>query len=165
MDKATANGLKAVRRIAEELDLDGYYGPLYELFSVSDAYRTAAEVTAGTSLFHIVVDNDNTASQILDAMIRQRAGRVTFMPLNRLRVKPVNYPQTDDAADDDDRVVPLCVVAPLCLGLHDAEARTASPSCNWSTASATSRPLSKSSRAPSSASTSRTARPTSALTA
>lgn len=113
MDKNTANGLKAVRRIAEELELDGYYGPLYELFSVSDAYRTAAEVTAGNSLFHIVVDTDETASKVLDAMVRRRAGRVTFMPLNRLRVNPVTYPQTDDAVDDDERVVPLYVACSL----------------------------------------------------
>ena len=68
MDKATANGLKAARRIADELELDGFYGPLYELFTVSDAYRTAAEVTAGNSLFHVVVDSDETASRILEAM-------------------------------------------------------------------------------------------------
>ena len=47
MDKATSNGLRAVKRIAAELGLDGCYGPLYELFTVSEAYRTAVEVTAG----------------------------------------------------------------------------------------------------------------------
>lgn len=45
--QATSNGLKAVHRIARELDLDGYYGPLYQLFEFEDRYKTAIEVTAG----------------------------------------------------------------------------------------------------------------------
>ena len=48
MDRDTANGLRAAREIAEELALDGYFGPLYELFEVDDRYKTAVEVTAGT---------------------------------------------------------------------------------------------------------------------
>ncbi|KAG0656747.1 Structural maintenance of chromosomes protein 3 [Rhodotorula mucilaginosa] len=89
MDRDTANGLCAAREIAEELALDGYFGPLYELFEVDDRYKTAVEVTAGTSLFQIVVDTDDTATKILDRMVRDKRGRVTFMPLNRLRVYDV----------------------------------------------------------------------------
>ena len=48
MDRDTASGLRAAREIAEELALDGYFGPLYELFEVDDRYKTAVEVTAGT---------------------------------------------------------------------------------------------------------------------
>jgi structural maintenance of chromosome 3 (chondroitin sulfate proteoglycan 6) len=48
MDRNVQNGLAAAKRIAKELHLDGYYGPLYELFTLTDQrYRTAAEVTAG----------------------------------------------------------------------------------------------------------------------
>lgn len=43
----TSNGLRAVRQIAKRLNLDGVYGPLYDLFEVSDKYKTAVEVTAG----------------------------------------------------------------------------------------------------------------------
>lgn len=42
----TSNGLRAVRVIAKRLGLDGVYGPLYELFEVSDKYKAAVEVTA-----------------------------------------------------------------------------------------------------------------------
>ncbi|GAA6033649.1 hypothetical protein JCM8097_004365 [Rhodosporidiobolus ruineniae] len=97
MDRDTATGLRAARQIAEELGLEGYYGPLYELFEVEDRYKTAVEVTAGTSLFQIVVDNDDTATKILDRMVQQKSGRVTFMPLNRLRVQNVEYPKTNEA--------------------------------------------------------------------
>ncbi|GAA5970675.1 hypothetical protein JCM11641_007396 [Rhodosporidiobolus odoratus] len=97
MDRDTASGLRAARQIAEQLGLEGYYGPLYELFEVEDRYKTAVEVTAGTSLFQIVVDNDDTATQILDRMVHDKSGRVTFMPLNRLRVQDVEYPKTNEA--------------------------------------------------------------------
>ncbi|KAK4689553.1 structural maintenance of chromosome 3 (chondroitin sulfate proteoglycan 6), partial [Tremellales sp. Uapishka_1] len=109
MDKDTSNGLRAVTQIADRLKLNGVYGPLYELFEVSDRYKTCVEVTAGTrwvkettvelttSLFHVVVDNDETASKILDVMNREKRGRVTFMPLNRLKSVAVNYPKADDA--------------------------------------------------------------------
>ncbi|BGP07249.1 Structural maintenance of chromosomes protein 3 [Rhodotorula toruloides] len=97
MDRDTANGLRAARAIAEELGLDGFYGPLYELFEVEERYKTAVEVTAGTSLFQIVVDNDDTATRILNRMVQDKSGRVTFMPLNRLRVHDVEYPKSNEA--------------------------------------------------------------------
>ncbi|GAA5910698.1 hypothetical protein JCM5296_006815 [Sporobolomyces johnsonii] len=97
MDRDTANGLRAARAIAHQLGLAGYYGALYELFEVEDRYKTAVEVTAGNSLFQIVVDTDETATTILDRMIQEKSGRVTFMPLNRLRVQDVEYPKTNEA--------------------------------------------------------------------
>jgi len=45
----------------------------------------------------VVVDNDDTATKLLDHLNREKAGRVTFMPLNRIRVKAVAYPDTKDA--------------------------------------------------------------------
>lgn len=48
MDKDTSNGLRAVRSVARRLGLDGVHGPLYELFDVSDKYKTAVETVAGT---------------------------------------------------------------------------------------------------------------------
>jgi len=45
------------------------------------------------SLWHVVVDTDETASRLLKIMNAEKTGRVTFMPLNRLRPKaapPVN---------------------------------------------------------------------------
>lgn len=50
------------------------------------------------SLFHIVVDTDETASRILEVMVREQLGRVTFMPLNRLRPPTVKYPEQQEEA-------------------------------------------------------------------
>ncbi|KAF9921918.1 Structural maintenance of chromosomes protein 3 [Linnemannia zychae] len=97
MDKNTSAGLAAVAHIAKTLNLTGVYGPLYELFDVDDEYDTAVNVTAGASLFHVVVDTEDTATRVLEALNKEKAGRVTFMPLNRLNPKPSTYPEANDA--------------------------------------------------------------------
>ncbi|KAJ5773813.1 hypothetical protein N7457_008709 [Penicillium paradoxum] len=96
MDNNTSRGIAAVRRIKRQHNLEGVYGTLAELFDVSDRYRTAVEVTAGQSLFHYVVDTDETATTVLEILQKEKAGRVTFMPLNRLRSRPMNMPRASD---------------------------------------------------------------------
>lgn len=96
MDHNTSRGIAAVRRITRQNNLEGVYGTLAELFDVSDRYRTAVEVTAGQSLFHYVVDTDETATTVLEILQKEKAGRVTFMPLNRLRSRPPNLPRASD---------------------------------------------------------------------
>ncbi|EPQ54966.1 structural maintenance of chromosome protein 3 [Gloeophyllum trabeum ATCC 11539] len=98
MDKDTGMGLRAIDRIAERHGLDGVHGPLYRLFDIpDDKLNTAVELTAGNSLFHVVVDSDATASKVLDIMLREKTGRVTFMPLNRLKPKNPPLPSAQDA--------------------------------------------------------------------
>ncbi|KAF7304687.1 Structural maintenance of chromosomes protein [Mycena kentingensis (nom. inval.)] len=98
MDKDTGQGLGAVDKIAERHNLDGVYGPLYRLFEITDQkFNIAIELTAGNSLFHVVVDNDETASKVLEVMLKEKTGRVTFMPLNRLKPTPANIPNTQEA--------------------------------------------------------------------
>ncbi|KAL1917349.1 uncharacterized protein VTP21DRAFT_5005 [Calcarisporiella thermophila] len=93
MDKLTSSGLSAIAA----MDIEGVYGPLYSLFSLkNDRYRTAVDVIAGTSLFHVVVENDDTASRVLENMTKGRLGRVTFMPLNRLHPPTIEYPSYSD---------------------------------------------------------------------
>lgn len=96
MDHNTSRGIAAVRRIKRQHNLEGVYGTLAELFDVSDRYRTAVEVTAGQSLFHYVVDTDETATTVLEILQKEKAGRVTFMPLNRLRSRPLEMPRASD---------------------------------------------------------------------
>lgn len=97
MDRPTALGLANLDALVQRLGLQGVHGPLYKLFSVSDRYKTAVEVTAGQSLFHVVVDSDDIASQLIDVMNREKLGRVTFMPLNRLQPKAVDFEEKTDA--------------------------------------------------------------------
>lgn len=85
MDRVLSKGLTSVRHIVDQFKLhDKVFGMLAECFSVSEKYKMAAEVVAGNSLFHVVVDTDETASVIMKELARTNGGRVTFMPLNRL---------------------------------------------------------------------------------
>lgn len=104
MDRNTSRGIGAVRRIKRQHNLHGVYGTLAELMEVNERYRTAVEVTAGNSLFHYVVDTDETATRALEVLQRERAGRVTFMPLNRLKPRPVNLPKSADAVPMMDKI-------------------------------------------------------------
>ena len=97
MDANTSRGLAAVRRIKRTHNLEGVYGTLGELMEISRNFDTAVEETAGNSLFHYVVDNDETASRVLEILQKERSGRITFMPLNRLRPKHANLPKASDA--------------------------------------------------------------------
>ena len=97
MDQNTSRGLAAVRRIKRQHNLNGVYGTLAELVEVSERYRRAVEVTAGNSLFHYVVDTDETATRIIEILQKERAGRVTFIPLNRVKPRTGNVPKANDA--------------------------------------------------------------------
>ncbi|KAK6851752.1 hypothetical protein PG990_015116 [Apiospora arundinis] len=97
MDGATFRGLTNVRRMQQEQNIEGAYGTLAELMNVSEAYRVAVEQIAGTSLFHYVVDNEQTATYFVQQLEKTRGGRVTFMPLNKLHPRPANLPRANDA--------------------------------------------------------------------
>ncbi|OAA58385.1 chromosome segregation protein [Niveomyces insectorum RCEF 264] len=93
MDNATARGLATIERMKREKDIPGAYGILADLMEVNEAYRVPAEVIAGNSLFHYVVDNEETSTLLSSALYRQHGGRITFVPLEQLRPRQVNYPR------------------------------------------------------------------------
>ncbi|CAO2840950.1 unnamed protein product [Amaranthus hypochondriacus] len=93
-------GLASVRRIAEQYRIQGVFGSVIELLDCDERFFTAVEVTAGNSLFHVVVDTDETATQIIRHLNASKGGRVTFIPLNKVKPAHINCPQSDD-------VVPL----------------------------------------------------------
>jgi len=97
MDNATSRGLAAIRRLKQENNVTGAYGTIAELLDVPEVYRLAAEQTAGNSLFHYVVDNEKTATFFADALYKQRAGRVTIIPMAELRTRPTKLPNASDA--------------------------------------------------------------------
>lgn len=53
-----------------------------------------------SSLFHVVVDNDDISTRIIRYLTAEKGGRVTFIPLSKVKVPHVTYPQNPD-------VVPL----------------------------------------------------------
>ncbi|KAF7530786.1 hypothetical protein G7054_g9507 [Neopestalotiopsis clavispora] len=97
MDGETSRGLATIRRLTQEKDIPGAYGTLAELLDVNEAYRVPVEQVAGASLFHYIVDNEETATYFMNALQRTRGGRVTFAPLSKLRPRPANLPRANDA--------------------------------------------------------------------
>ncbi|XP_047983686.1 structural maintenance of chromosomes protein 3-like [Salvia hispanica] len=100
LDHATAGdirrGLNSVRRISDQHGIGGVYGPVIELLECDEKYFTAVEVTAGNSLFQVVVENDDISTKIIGHLNAQKGGRVTFVPLNRVKAPHVTYPQSSD---------------------------------------------------------------------
>lgn len=98
LPRHVTEALACVEKIATEKALVGYFGPIIDLLTLkNDGFRTAVEVAAGNSLFHVVVDTDKTAALLMKELERRKSGRLTFLPLNRLHVAPVEYPDTNDA--------------------------------------------------------------------
>jgi structural maintenance of chromosome 3 (chondroitin sulfate proteoglycan 6) len=90
-------GLNSIRRICADYRINGVFGPLVELVDCDEKFFTAVEVTAGNSLFNVVVENDDISTKIIRHLNSLKGGRVTFLPLNRIKAPRVNYPKDSDA--------------------------------------------------------------------
>lgn len=60
------------------------------LFGYTDIYSFSY------SLFHVVVANDDISTKIIGHLNAQKGGRVTFVPLNRVKAPQATYPQSSD---------------------------------------------------------------------
>jgi len=61
-----------------------------------ERFFAAVEAAATNQLFHVVVDDDAVASKIIEYLNKGKAGRVTFLPLNRLKTRNRDYPDSQD---------------------------------------------------------------------
>ena len=72
-------------RLLLEAGLDGIHGPVAQLGEVEERHRLALEVAAGARLGQVVVDDDRVAAQAIELLKTRRAGRLTLLPLNKIR--------------------------------------------------------------------------------
>jgi chromosome segregation protein len=72
-------------RLLLEAGLEGIHGPVAQLAEVEERHRIALEVAAGARLGQVVVDDDRIAARAIELLKQRRAGRLTFLPLNRIR--------------------------------------------------------------------------------
>ena len=72
-------------RLLLEAGLEGIHGPVAQLGDVEEAHRLALEVAAGARLGQVVVDDDRIAARAIDLLKSRRAGRLTLLPLNKIR--------------------------------------------------------------------------------
>lgn len=71
------------------LNLRGVHGTVANLISAPEKYQIAIEVAAGPHLYDIVVENDEVAAYCIEYLKRERIGRATFLPLNK--IKPILF--------------------------------------------------------------------------
>ncbi len=64
----------------------GIHGTIAQLGHVDPKNETAIVVAAGNRMQAIVVDDDSVAATCIDYIKKQRAGRATFLPLNKMLV-------------------------------------------------------------------------------
>jgi chromosome segregation protein len=79
-----AQGTYATRLLIKA-NLPGVCGLVANLGRVEPQYQTALETAAGARIGHLVVDNDEVAAAGIELLKRERGGRATFLPLNKLR--------------------------------------------------------------------------------
>jgi structural maintenance of chromosome 3 (chondroitin sulfate proteoglycan 6) len=96
LDRGTANGLEALRRYQRESPLPGVHGTIADLLEVPEQYQTVVENAAEGAMFNIVVDNDDVSTKLIDRLIKDKAGRLTFIPLNRISAPNLNLPVKSD---------------------------------------------------------------------
>ncbi len=75
------------------MEMSGVHGLVAQLGQVTGQYQLALEIAAGARLGHLVVDDDSIAAAAIEILKKQRAGRATFLPLNKIRA-----PQIPDAS-------------------------------------------------------------------
>ncbi|KAG7367302.1 chromosome segregation protein SMC [Nitzschia inconspicua] len=100
MPRATSIGLRNLQSIVDHEGLipgEQYFGMVMENMRLKDPkFQTAVERAAQNALFHVIVDTDATAALLMRRLEQGRLGRITFLPLNQLRVdRNTRYPTSD----------------------------------------------------------------------
>ncbi len=78
---------QAVEGVLEARDnglLRGIYGTIAELAEVDKELESALTIAAGRRMQAIVVDDDECAAKAIEYIKKQRLGRATFLPLNKM---------------------------------------------------------------------------------
>ncbi len=65
--------------------MKGVHGTLAQLGQVDEEFALAMEIAIGGRIQNIVVDNDQVASEGIDLLNQRKAGRATFLPLNKIQ--------------------------------------------------------------------------------
>ncbi|MBE9031555.1 chromosome segregation protein SMC [filamentous cyanobacterium LEGE 11480] len=79
-----AQGTHATQVIMK-MGMDGVHGLVADLGQVEPRFQQALSVAAGGRLGQLVVEDDTIASAAIQILKQQRAGRATFLPLNKIR--------------------------------------------------------------------------------
>jgi structural maintenance of chromosome 3 (chondroitin sulfate proteoglycan 6) len=96
LDRGTSAGLDALRRYQNEGPLPGVHGTIADLLEIPEQYQTVVENAAEGAMFNVVVDDDNVSTKLIDRLIKDKSGRLTFIPLNRIHAPDMSLPTKSD---------------------------------------------------------------------
>jgi chromosome segregation protein len=100
--EATLRSVEAIRSAISCGQLAGLYGTIAELGEVGEEHATALEVAAGARLQSVIAETDGDAARAIESLKRSKAGRATFLPLNKMASgrppSPPNEPGVVDYA-------------------------------------------------------------------
>lgn len=71
--------------------LSGIEGVVAELIEVPKGYETAIETALGGALQNIVCDHDHSAKTAIEALKKNKAGRLTFLPLSSIKAPNLRH--------------------------------------------------------------------------
>jgi chromosome segregation protein len=72
-------------KVIKEARLTGVHGLVAQLGVVDADYQLALSIAAGARLGNLVVTDDRVAAAAIEILKQKRAGRATFLPLNKIR--------------------------------------------------------------------------------
>ncbi|MGY5865459.1 MAG: chromosome segregation protein SMC [Candidatus Thorarchaeota archaeon] len=98
--------LKRRRAIAMVLKLrdadviSGIHGTVAELGTIDPDYSVALEIAGGNRLSHIVVENEQVATECVQVLKKEKVGRASFIPLDKIKAKaPGTLPKDEGVID------------------------------------------------------------------
>jgi len=82
--KGYNNAVSTILEARDKGTIKGVHGTIAELAEVDDEYESAVNVAAGHRMQSIVVDTDAVASECITYLKKNKIGRATFLPLNKM---------------------------------------------------------------------------------
>ncbi|MFN9599121.1 MAG: ATP-binding protein, partial [Dolichospermum sp.] len=86
-------------KVILQSEMPGLCGLVVQLGKVEPKYQLALETAAGGRLGYIVVEDDSVASAGIELLKQKKAGRATFLPLNKIKVPKFTQDATLRLAD------------------------------------------------------------------
>ncbi len=80
----------AVKSVLENKNLSGIYNAIGNIIEVEEMYALAVSVALGSASTYIIVQNEQVAKEAIDFLKREKAGRATFFPINRIRGRKIS---------------------------------------------------------------------------
>lgn len=77
-----------ITRILMDAKIEGIHGLVAQLGTVSPLHQLALEIAAGSRLNCIVVTDEIIASRAIQYLKERKAGRATFLPINKMKYAP-----------------------------------------------------------------------------